>query len=161
MKVLHTLNPIYNKDSKVLILGSMPSVKSRELNFYYANKQNRFWQIMEIIFNKKLIDDDSKKEFLLQNKIALWDTIYSCDIKGSSDTTIKNIKYNNFDLILGSCPIKAIFCTGKKSYNLFIKHYKGSIPVFYLPSPSGANAAFSLDKLCDYYKEIKVFLEEK
>lgn len=161
MKVYHTLKPIYNQNSKVLILGTMPSIKSRELNFYYANPQNRFWHIFEKLFTVTFSTDKEKEEFLLNNYIALWDTIHSCDIKGSSDTSIKNIEYNDFNIILNKAKIKVIFCTGKKSYNLFIKHYKGDIPVYYLPSPSGANATWSFDKLCESYKIIKSFLEDE
>lgn len=158
MKVYHTLNPIYDENSKILILGSMPSVKSRELKFYYANSQNRFWKVMENIFKIKLNTNEDKINFLLDKHIALWDTIKSCNITGSLDSTIKNIKYNNFNLIFKKARIKAIFCTGRKSYDLYLKQNKKDIPVFYLPSPSGANASSSLDKLTESYKKILDFL---
>ena len=92
MKVKHTLSPIYNKNSEILILGSMPSKLSREKNFYYANKQNRFWKIMEELYNINFSSNNDKMEFLLKNKIALWDVFKEVDIKGSSDSSIKNAK---------------------------------------------------------------------
>lgn len=121
MKVIHNLKPIYDKNSKVLILGSMPSVISRQNQFYYANKTNRFWKIFEEIYNIKLENIQSKTNFLLENKIALWDVIKSCDIKGSSDSSIKNIKINDIDFILKKCNIEYIFCTGKKHLIYLIK----------------------------------------
>ena len=95
MKVYHTLKPIYNKNSKILILGSMPSVISRNKNFYYANRNNRFWNIMENLFLTKFNSNLEKRKFLLDNKIALWDVIKSCEIKGSSDNSIKNVNIND------------------------------------------------------------------
>ena len=95
MNVKHTLKPIYNKFSKVLILGSMPSIISRENNFYYAHKTNRFWPILSILFNTELKTISNKENFLLNNNIAIFDMIKECDINGSSDSSIKNIKINN------------------------------------------------------------------
>ena len=101
MKLVHTLKPIYDKDSKVLILGSFPSVLSREQNFYYANPTNRFWKVLEHLFNVILSNNDEKKTFLLKKHIALWDVIYSCDINNSSDSSIKNVIPNSIkNLIL-------------------------------------------------------------
>ncbi len=154
MKVIHNLKPIYDKNSKVLILGSMPSVISRKNQFYYANKTNRFWKILEEIYHVKLENIQSKTNFLLENKIALWDVIKSCDIKGSSDSSIKNIKINDIDFILKKCNIKYIFCTGKKAFDLFNKNFKTNIPVIYLPSPSSANAKMTLEDLINIYKKI-------
>lgn len=158
MKVIHNIEPIYDENSNILILGSMPSVLSREEKFYYAHKQNRFWSVMETIFNVKLTSNDDKKNFLIQNHIAIWDVIASCDIKGSSDASIKNIQVNNIEKIINIAQIKCIFCTGKTSFNLFLKFFNFNIPVVCLPSPSSANASYNLDKLICEYKQILDYL---
>lgn len=158
MKVYHELKPIYNKNSKILILGSMPSKISRDNNFYYANKTNRFWPVMSILFNKNLNTNLEKKQFLIENNIALWDVIASCDINGSSDSSIKNIKVNNINKILKETEIKYIFCTGLKAYTIFKKHFKIDIPVIYLPSPSSANASLNINDLIKIYNVIKTSL---
>ena len=158
MKINHPLKPIYNKSSKILILGSMPSKKSRELNFYYANPTNRFWKILEIIFKTTLNTQEEKETFLLNNYIALFDVFKSVDIIASNDASIKNYKLNNLTDILNDSNIKAIFITGKTAYNAFIKHYNLNIPIIYLPSPSSANATYSLKKLVEHYKIILEFL---
>lgn len=158
MKVVHNLKPIYNSDSKILILGSIPSTISRECNFYYANKSNRFWKIIEILFNEKFETNKQKENFLLKNNIALWDVIKSCDIKGSNDSSIKNIETNDINKILNETNIKYIFCTGKKSHELFNRYFKVDIPVIYLPSPSSANATFSLNDLVKHYKKILLYI---
>lgn len=156
MIVHHTLKPIYNENSKILILGSMPSIISRENNFYYANKTNRFWLIINNIFNTNLNTNEEKENFLLNNNIALFDMIECCDINSSSDSSIKNIKINNILPIINNSKIKTIFCTGKLSYNLYQKHYKHlNLECIYLPSSSSANASYSLEKLINIYKIIK------
>ena len=154
MQVSHSLEPIYNKDSKVLILGSMPSIKSRELNFYYANPQNRFWLVLSTLFNEEIKD---RKEFLYKHHIALWDVIKSCDIIGSSDSSIKNVQVNDLNVILRNCNIKAIFVTGNKAYELYHKYiFKNTnIKAILLPSPSSANAKCSLNDLVKEYKKLQ------
>ena len=158
MQVYHELSPIYDVDSKVLILGSMPSVKSREVGFYYAHKTNRFWVILEKLFNVSLNTIEEKKKFLLDNYIALWDVFAFCEIDASSDASIKNYQLNDINMILKNAKIKAIFCTGKKSYDTLIKNFKTNISVYYLPSPSSANAAFSLETLVTKYQVILDYL---
>ena len=143
MKVIHTLKPIYDNNSKVLILGSMPSIKSRELNFYYANPNNRFWSILEILFETKLTNNKEKEDFIHES---------------SSDASISNYEFNDLSSIFNCANIKAIFITGKTAYNAFIKHYKLNIPIIYLPSPSSANAKESLKNLVNSYKVILEFL---
>lgn len=155
MKVKHTLSPIYNKNSEILILGSMPSKLSREKNFYYANKQNRFWKIMEELYNIIFSSNNDKIEFLLKNKIALWDVFKEVDIKGSSDSSIKNAKINNLNIIFETANIKKIFCTGKKAYDFLIKNSNIKLPIIYLPSPSSANANYKLNDLIEIYAQIK------
>lgn len=160
MKAKHTLKPIYNKHSKILILGSMPSTTSRNNNFYYAHKQNRFWKIINTLFNVKLTTREDKEMFLLKHNIALFDMIKECEISGSSDSSIKNIKINNIKNILNNSNIKYIFCEGKLSYNLFKKNYSDlKVEYFYLPSTSSANASYSLEKLLKEYSIIKQKLD--
>lgn len=154
MRVFHTLEPVFNEKSKVLILGSIPSIKSRELNKYYGHKNNRFWQVMEHLF-----EDDTQdwKGFLLKYGIALWDVIESCDIEGSSDSSIKNVVVNDIKSLLDKTEINKIFLLGKSAYELYYKYVFDSIKIegIYLPSPSSANATFSLNDLTREYKIIK------
>lgn len=161
MKVKHEFKPIYDNKSKILILGTMPSVKSRANKFYYSNPTNRFFKIMESLFNTKLLSNDDKKAFLLKNKIALWDVCKECDILASSDSSIKNIIPNDISIILKSSPIKAIFTTGKTAYKLYQKYIfpTTKIEAISLPSSSSANASYSLDKLINEYQIILKFLE--
>lgn len=158
MKVKHNLKPIYNSDSKVLILGTMPSVISREKKFYYANPSNRFWKVMESIFDLKLETNKEKEKFLLEKHIALWDVISSCNIDSSSDYSIKNVKVNDINILLKNANIKKVFCTGKKSYELFKKNFK-DIDATYLPSNSSANIKMSLEDLIKKYRIIKDILD--
>lgn len=160
MKVIHNIKPIYNKNSKILILGSMPSVKSREEKFYYAHKTNKFWKIINILFNVNLNTVEEKMKFLIENNIAIWDTIKSCEIKGSKDSSIKNIKVNNIQKIIKNSNIKHIFCIGNTSYNVFVKNIKTSIPITKLPSTSSANAKYKIDDLVKKFKLIKEILEK-
>ncbi len=155
MKVYHTLEPIYNQNSKVLILGSMPSVKSREENFYYAHPRNRFWKTLAKVYNEEITD---KKEFLLKHKIALFDVIKECDIEASSDSTIKNVVPNDLSEILKNSKIEAIFTTGTKAYTLYQKYIfpKTNIKAIPLPSTSPANSKKDIEEiLVKAYSEIK------
>ena len=158
--VMHPLKPIFNKHSKVLILGTMPSVISRELKSYYAHPQNRFWAILEKLFNCKI---DNKEKFLLDKKIALWDVIASCDIVGSSDNTIKNVIPNDIVSLISKSRIKYVFTTGTKAYKLYNKfvYSKTKIEAICLPSPSPANAKMNLSALIEKYKIIKDKLKEE
>lgn len=160
MKVFHEIKPIYNKNSKILILGSMPGPVSRKENFFYANKSNRFWKIMENLFNIKLLTNEERTLFLLNNNIALWDVIYSCDVVGSSDASIKNVTPNDIDGLIKKTNIEYIFVTGKTSeyyYNKYVLS-KTNIKPIYLPSPSAANATYSLDKLINEYSIILKYI---
>lgn len=157
-KVRHPLKPIYNKQSKILILGSMPSVKSRNVGFYYAHPQNRFWRILEIIFNTKI---EEKELFLLEHYIALWDVISSCEIDGSSDSSIQNVVPNNIEKIIKQSQIKVIFTTGKTAHKYYLQFFQGkiSLPVINLPSTSPANCAKKIEDLIEAYQVIKNYLE--
>ena len=159
MKVYHTLEPIYNNNSKVLILGSMPSVKSREENFYYAHPRNRFWKTLSKVYNEEITD---KKEFLLKHKIALFDVIKECDIEASSDSTIKNVVPNDLSEILENSKIEAIFTTGTKAYSLYQKYIypKTNIKAIPLPSTSPANSKKDIvNILIKEYSIIKKYTE--
>lgn len=156
MRQEHTFGPVYNKNSKILILGSFPSVKSRELNFYYGHPQNRFWKLMSKIYNEEIGDEiDLKKQFLLKNNIALWDSLKSCEIKGSSDASITNVEINNIEELIKKSNISKIIFNGKAAYNLFVKNADmtkhSNLEIRILPSTSPANAAYSLDKLFDIW----------
>lgn len=162
-KVYHELSPIYNEESEVLILGSLPSVKSREVGFYYAHGQNRFWRVIGEIFESSFETKEEKIAFLLSKHIALWDVIASCNIKGASDQSIKNVVCNDIYGLLQKTHIKTIFCTGKKAYSLYQKYVypKTKIEGTYLPSTSPANCAVSYEKLKESYIQIKKALENK
>lgn len=151
----HTIPPYYNADSTVLILGSFPSVKSREQGFYYAHPQNRFWQVLKIIYNE---DIKNKKDFLKKHNIALFDVCASCEIKGSSDASIKNVVPNDITKIIKESNIKIIILNGKTATKLFKKYIKNvNIKTISLPSTSPANATCSLNKLVTVYEIIKQF----
>ena len=153
----HNIEPIYNQDSQILILGSFPSVKSREGMFFYHHPQNRFWKIFENLYNISLDSIDEKKSFLLSHHIALWDVIESCDIKGSSDSSIENIKVNDISRIIESSQIKYIYTNGKKAHELYQKYCYHIVRIedICLPSTSPANAIYSLKKLIQSYSIIK------
>lgn len=153
MRQLHTLEPIYDDNSKVLILGSFPSVKSREKMMYYSHPQNRFWKVMSILFDEEIAN---KKEFVLKHNIALWDVIESCDIDGSSDSSIKNIKVNDIKKIVDNSKVLNIFVLGRKAYDLYNKYIYPNIKVeaTMLSSTSPANAVKSLDDLVNEYRII-------
>ena len=156
--IIHPLKPVFDKNSKILILGSFPSVKTREFGFYYGNKQNRFWKVLEILYGEKIKEDKkSKTEFLLRQKIALWDVIYKCDIIGSSDSSIKNVIPTDLEIILENSKIEKIFCNGNKSFELYQKYQEENTKIkpVKLPSTSPANAKYSVEKLVESWKIIK------
>lgn len=153
--VYHTIEPYYNEDSEILILGSMPSVKSRELGFYYAHPQNRFWKVLASIYHEEeLTDIEMKKDFLKRHKIALYDVCASCDIKGSSDSSIKNVQINDIGTILNKTQIKQIFVNGKTAYHLYNLYLKDILhkEAICLPSTSPANARFGFHDLINAYQ---------
>ena len=155
--VIHKIPPVYNKNSQILILGSFPSVKSREGRFFYHHKQNRFWKVLSTIVNDVLPETiDQKKDFLLKNHIAVWDVIASCDIEGSSDSSIKNAVPNDFSDILKAATIRKIYTNGGTAYKLYHKYCEKvtGIKAMKLPSTSPANASYSLDRLISEWKVI-------
>lgn len=160
MKLTHPFEPIYNANSKILILGSFPSVKSREVNFYYAHPQNRFWRVLSKVVNKNVpVSIGEKRRFLLDNNIAIWDVIKSCDIEGSSDSSICDVEVNDIIGLIKKTKIKRIYFNGKIAYTYFNRNFKenlDNIEKIVLPSTSSANATFTFDKLLNNWKkEIK------
>ena len=154
----HPFPPLYNENSKILILGSFPSVKSREQMFFYGHKQNRFWKVLSAVFDSPTPQTiEEKKTFLLENNIALWDVIASCEITGSSDSSIKNVVANDLSEILKNANIKQIFVNGKAAEKYYNKYTKPIVKrdAICLPSTSPANAAWSIEKLVDEWKIIK------
>lgn len=157
--VVHPFPPLFDKNSRILILGSFPSVKSREQMFFYGHPQNRFWRVVSEVFEKsepKTIEE--KRMFCKNNKIALWDSIQSCDIVGSSDSSIKNVVPNDLSQILNTAKIEKIFVNGKTSLKYYNKYIKAQTnkDAICLPSTSPANAAWSTEKLLDAWKIIKI-----
>ena len=148
--VTHTIPPLFDTSSRILILGSFPSVKSREGLFFYHHPQNRFWKVLAGVLEEPVHGSiEEKKIFLLKNRIALWDVIASCTIEGSSDSTIKNVVPNDLSGILSAADISRIFCNGGASFQYYKKYQEprtGRAAVR-LPSTSPANAAWSLDRL--------------
>lgn len=158
--ISHPFPPLYDQNSKVLILGSFPSVKSREQLFFYGHPQNRFWKVLAAVFEcdtPKTIEE--KKAFLHANGVALWDVIGSCDIVGSSDSSIKNVTANDLSQILDNADIKQIFVNGRTAEKYFNKYTKDIIGrnAICLPSTSPANAAWSVEKLVEAWNIIKNF----
>lgn len=154
----HNIPPIYDDKSYILILGSFPSVKSREAQFFYHHPQNRFWKVLASLYQySPLITIEDKKTFLLQHHIALWDVIQSCDIKGSSDSSIENVVVNNINDLLQKCHIQYIYTNGKKAHQLYQKY---CLPITHqedicLPSTSPANATYSIERLIEEWKIIR------
>lgn len=150
-KVTHTFEPVYNKNSKILILGTFPSVKSRETNFYYGHSQNRFWKVMAELTGSELpATIEEKKKMLLFHHIAIWDVIESCSIVGSSDSTIRDVVVNDFSEILNCTQITNIYANGNKAYELYMKYAYPTVlkPITKLPSTSPANAVYRIERLC-------------
>ncbi len=156
--VTHTFEPVYDETSQVLILGTFPSVKSREQNFYYGHPQNRFWRVVAVVCGCAVpATVEEKKEMLLQEHIAVWDVIESCDITGSSDASIRNVKVNDIGRILTAAPKIRIFANGAKAYELYRKYMQSAAgrEAVRLPSTSPANAACGMEKLCEAWRGIK------
>lgn len=164
MIVNHPLSPIYDSNSMALVLGTMPSVKSREENFYYAHPKNRFWSTLSRVYKEEIGNTKEEKiEFLLKHNIALFDVLKSCSISSSSDSSIKSPIPNDFTNILKNSKIKYVFTTGKKAYYLYQKYCYPStkIKAIYLPSTSPANCPKGIEeKLLQEYKKIKEMIGE-
>lgn len=156
--IIHPIPPLYGENSKALILGSFPSVKSREAAFFYGHPQNRFWSVVAAVFGEdKPVTIEEKKKFVINNNLALWDVIASCEIEGSADSTISNVTANDLSVIIDNSKVDRIFVNGKtaeKYYNKYILPKTG-IKAVCLPSTSPANAAWSKEKLIEAWQIIK------
>lgn len=151
----HTIEPIYDEHSEILLLGSFPSVKSRAATFYYAHPQNRFWQVIAALTHEPLPHSIlEKKALLLRNHLALWDVIASCEITASSDSSIRHVTPNDLTPILTHTNLRAIFCNGSAAWQLYQKYLlpQTGIPAGKLPSTSPANAAWRLPQLIDAWQ---------
>ncbi len=156
-RISHPFGPLFSENSRVLILGSFPSVKSREQQFFYGHPQNRFWKVLASLYRQEVpATVDQKKELILSNGLALWDSIASCVITGSSDASIREVRANDLGVILDHCPIRSIYCNGKTSWNMYEKYIRPSTgrEAVCLPSTSPANAAWTLDRLIDAWSVI-------
>lgn len=160
---IHNIRPFYDNNSRILILGSFPSVKSREERFFYAFRQNRFWKVLAALFEEKVPETvEEKKQLLKKNRIALWDVIASCDIEGSSDSSIKNVIPNDISLITENADIRAVFLNGGTSSKYYEKYIRKNHPDLLrikLPSTSPANARYSLEMLVNEWKVINEHLK--
>ena len=181
-RIMHPFGPLYNGNSRILILGSFPSVKSREQNFFYGHPQNRFWKVLAALFDRKVPQTiPEKKALILENGLALWDSIASCVITGSSDASIREVRPNDLRIILDSSPIERIYCNGRKSYEMYGRVILNSSPIeriycngkksyemyekyirpelgreaVCLPSTSPANAQWSMERLTDAWSVLK------
>ena len=158
--VVHPLAPVWDSRSAVLILGSMPSPRSREEGFYYAHPQNRFWPVMAALFGEELpCGTEERRRFALSHRIALWDVLHSCEITGASDSSIRNPVPNDIRPILEGAPIRAIFTTGGTASRLYRRHIEPVCGRAAIPLPS-ANCRTGLDALLSAYSVLLPYLAE-
>lgn len=153
--IVHSFAPLYDSHSKILILGSLPSVKSREQGFFYGHPQNRFWRLLAAIFNETIPQTiEEKKSLALNHHVAMWDVVYSCDIIGSGDSSIKNVVPTDLSKIIRDSEIKQVFCNGKTSGMIYNKYHQPLLRInaVVLPSTSPANAAWSFKRLLEAWK---------
>lgn len=154
----HEFAPVYDERSRILILGTFPSVKSREQHFYYGHPQNRFWKVLASLTQWPQIPQTiaEKKQMLLENGIAIWDVIQSCDIAGSSDSSIKNVVPSDIGSILKNSGIARIYANGNMAKKLYEKYIlpETGVPIIGLPSTSPANAAYSIERLKESWQQI-------
>ena len=158
MSITHPFPPLFDGQSRTLILGSFPSVKSREAMFFYGHPQNRFWRVVSELFGEALpLTVEEKSAMILRNRLALWDSIHSCTVIGSSDSSIKDVVPNDLSVILNGSSVERIFCNGALSHKLYMKYIfpQTGIETVKLPSTSPANAAFSLERLIEAWSVIR------
>jgi len=154
---LHPFPPLFNAESDKLILGSFPSVKSRENLFFYGHPQNRFWKVIAALFDADIPTTvDEKKSLILSNRLALWDVIAECEIVGSSDASIRHVRANDLTVILAHSQVSQIFVNGKTAEKLYIRYIEPQthIQATVLPSTSPANAAWSLERLVETWRSV-------
>ena len=158
-RALHEFPPVFDERSRELILGTMPSPKSRELGFYYMHPQNRFWRTLSKALGEPLpADIPGRREMCLRNGVALWDVLAECTITGASDSSIKNPVPNRLETIFRAADIRAVFTTGKKAQSLYERFFPESMAAVCLPSTSPANRAVSDDELLLRYRCIAQYL---
>ena len=158
-RISHGFDPVFDERSRVLVLGSFPSVLSRENSFYYGNPRNRFWQVMAAVLGEQAPADDdvpAKRALLLRHGVALWDVIASCDVRGSSDASIRNVVPADIARIMGAAPIEAVLCNGATAGRLYRRWLEPvcGLPAEVLPSTSPANAAWSLERLIERWRAV-------
>lgn len=156
--IVHPIPPLFNENSKTLILGSFPSVKSREAAFFYGHPQNRFWSVLAMVYGvPKPETVEEKKKLVLDNNLALWDVIAQCEIVGSSDSSISDVTANDLSVIINNSKVDKIFVNGKTAEKYYKKYTypKTGITAVCLPSTSPANAAWNIEKLVEKWKIIK------
>lgn len=155
---IHEIEPVFNERSRVLLLGTFPSPKSRELGFFYGHPQNRMWKVLAAVTGEDMPQTvEERRVFLLRNGIAMWDVLASCTIKGASDASIQNAVPNDLSRILDTAPIERVYATGAKAHELYQRYLE---PVYgrecaRLPSTSPANAVMGLDELVEAYRVIR------
>ena len=155
--LVHPIPPLFDAQSRVLILGSFPSVKSREAQFFYGHPQNRFWKLLALLFDEETpVTIEEKRALVLRHHLALWDTIRSCTVTGSSDSSICNVVPNDLRVILQHSCVDRIYCNGATSFRLYQKYIlpQTGIPAQKLPSTSPANAAWTLERLTESWRRI-------
>lgn len=160
--IIHSIEPVFDAESRVLILGTMPSPKSREVQFYYGHPQNRFWRVLAAVLGEEVPQSvPEKKAMLLRHQIALWDVLAECEITGASDSSIRNPVANDLSVILGHAPVQAVFTTGATAWKLYTRLQKPhtGIEAVRLPSTSPANCAVKMEALTEAYKAILPWLE--
>ena len=156
-RIAHPFGPLFSAKSEVLILGSFPSVKSREQHFFYGHPQNRFWKVIAALYHAEMpVTIPEKKELILRSGLALWDTIASCTVTGSSDASIRDVRANDLSVILDHSPIRKICCNGKTSWQLYEKWIRPQTgrEALCLPSTSPANAQWTLERLMEAWAVI-------
>lgn len=156
-RIVHPIPPLYDDKSTKLILGSFPSVKSREAMFFYGHPQNRFWKLLALLFDEETpATVEEKKKLILSHDLALWDSIKSCTITGSSDSSVKDVIPNDLSVILNNSLVTRIFCNGALSHKMYMKYIypQTKIEAVKLPSTSPANAAYSIERLYEQWKII-------
>lgn len=160
--IIHSIEPVFDAESRVLILGTMPSPKSREVQFYYGHPQNRFWRVLAAVLGEEVPQSvPEKKAMLLRHRIALWDVLAECEITGASDSSIRNPVANDLSVILDHAPVQAVFTTGATAWKLYTRLQKPHIRIeaVRLPSTSPANCAVKMEALTEAYKAILPWLE--
>lgn len=162
-QVTHDFQPIYNEESRVLMLGTMPSPKSRETGFYYGHPRNRFWKVVSDVCGEVLPETKEEKiEFALRNKIAIWDVLAGCEIKGAEDASIRNPVANDLNVIIKNADIRAVFATGQKAAQLYRKYCQKEtgMEIICLPSTSPANCSVSYEKIFEAYEVILKYVRD-